>query len=392
VEAEKGQKSSKKYLMGPQMDFWLIGGASIVCWLGMHLYQEVFTNFTHAKKHIGGAPYLFATLALFVNFPHFMASYQLAYNRGRSFIFRNWFQLIFVPIALTFFFVIGFLFYKQYSLLGVWLEPLDQFIYSTAGFRLGVGHHKLFGPEILNIMINLMFFTVGWHYTKQAFGCTLVYAKLDNYQLSNIQRTLLKWSLFGIWFYTLFLANAGLYNNQYHGAAYYTFQVPAAFITWTENLTILGFWACVIFIFGKNYIQNKALPSAHMLTPMACMFIWWMPQFRNHMFYSYAVPFFHSLQYLPFSYKVAKEKAKKTGQSQNIERTMARNFIVLIILGIASFELVPEFLDIQTNSKGLSGLPYWFIAFQLFINIHHYFIDNVIWRMKDPETRNYLFA
>jgi len=26
----------------------------------------------------------------------------------------------------------------------------------------------------------------------------------------------------------------------------------------------------------------------------------------------------------------------------------------------------------------------------LFINIHHYFIDNVVWRFKDPQVRAYL--
>jgi hypothetical protein len=28
----------------------------------------------------------------------------------------------------------------------------------------------------------------------------------------------------------------------------------------------------------------------------------------------------------------------------------------------------------------------------LFINIHHYFIDNVLWRFRDPEVREYLLA
>jgi len=28
----------------------------------------------------------------------------------------------------------------------------------------------------------------------------------------------------------------------------------------------------------------------------------------------------------------------------------------------------------------------------LFINIHHYFIDNVLWRFKDPEIQKYLLA
>ena len=35
---------------------------------------------------------------------------------------------------------------------------------------------------------------------------------------------------------------------------------------------------------------------------------------------------------------------------------------------------------------------FFFTAAMLFINIHHYFIDNVLWRFKDPEIQKYLLA
>jgi len=28
----------------------------------------------------------------------------------------------------------------------------------------------------------------------------------------------------------------------------------------------------------------------------------------------------------------------------------------------------------------------------VFVNVHHYFTDNVIWRSQNPETRRYLFG
>lgn len=31
-------------------------------------------------------------------------------------------------------------------------------------------------------------------------------------------------------------------------------------------------------------------------------------------------------------------------------------------------------------------------VFWIFINVHHYFLDNVIWRAENPETRQHLFA
>ena len=43
--------------------------------------------------------------------------------------------------------------------------------------------------------VHAMFFTVGWHYTKQAFGCMMVYASFDGYRFTIAQRNLVKWNL-----------------------------------------------------------------------------------------------------------------------------------------------------------------------------------------------------
>ena len=43
---------------------------------------------------------LSGSLAIICNYPHFMASYQLAYSQGSRFILKHWFQLIAVPIGL----------------------------------------------------------------------------------------------------------------------------------------------------------------------------------------------------------------------------------------------------------------------------------------------------
>jgi hypothetical protein len=55
----------------------------------------------------------------------------------------------------------------------------------------------------------------------------------------------------------------------------------------------------------------------------------------------------------------------------------------------------PEALDdLRAIHRGTSGVapsdlgptPY-FAAFFVFVNIHHYFMDTVIWRRENPETR-----
>ena len=31
-------------------------------------------------------------------------------------------------------------------------------------------------------------------------------------------------------------------------------------------------------------------------------------------------------------------------------------------------------------------------VFWIFINVHHYFLDNVMWRRENPDTKKYLFC
>src|SRR5262245_25932883 len=132
-----------------------------------------------------------ASLSLLVNYPHFLVSYKLAYGRGRSFITLYWWQLLVVPALLIATFACAYAYYavpvSQLPLLAVVSRDLSGFgrnALVVSGPRLG---DLLFG-----LTFNLMVFTVGWHYTKQVFGCMMVYAYFDKYTFTPRQRTLTK--------------------------------------------------------------------------------------------------------------------------------------------------------------------------------------------------------
>ena len=68
---------------------------------------------------------------------------------------------------------------------------------------LGNNARVLSGPRLGDLLFaiafNVMLFTVGWHYTKQVFGCMMVYAYFDKYPMSLRQRTITKYALLSIW-------------------------------------------------------------------------------------------------------------------------------------------------------------------------------------------------
>ena len=82
------------------VDFWLLGGASLLVWFVMFAVQG-FRGAWAIDQHFKNLTFTTASLSLLVNYPHFLISYKLAYTRGREFITTHWWQLIAVPVLLV---------------------------------------------------------------------------------------------------------------------------------------------------------------------------------------------------------------------------------------------------------------------------------------------------
>lgn len=78
-------------------------------------------------------------------------------------------------------------------------------------------------------------------------------------------------------------------------------------------------------------------------------------------------------------------------------------FIVhMLLIGALILSVIPTAFDILSNNNllpsafvynsQLFGTGLYLFIFSVFINIHHYFIDNVLWRRDNPKVREFLFA
>ena len=63
----------------------------------------------------------------------------------------------------------------------------------------------------------------------------------------------------------------------------------------------------------------------------------------------------------------------------------------LVVLGFVFMTLIPEGTAYGLGKLGFGVLPLTF-AVAAFINVHHYFIDNFIWKIRNPIVRHDLFA
>ena len=369
------------------LDFWLLGGASILIWLLMISLQGFRASWA-IDQHFKNLTYTAASLSLLINYPHFLISYKLAYRRGRSFVLVHWYQLIAVPLVLLTVFVVAFTAYAT----PVGQLPLVPSLTRAIGRWAGAAQ-VLSGPRLGDLLFtgvfNLMMLTVGWHYTKQVFGCMMVYAYFDGYQLTQAQRLLTKRALLTIWVMNFVYTNIGGSQNAFSQFRYYSFDLPDVAAPLSQLLVLGGLAAVVYKVFYANYRERGVTPSVNMVVPFIALYVWWLPETRQYEFYFLLTPLFHSLQYLAFVYKM--EDTRLRGEPHREIRATALVFGI-VLAGWLAFEFVPNTLDNVLGTFAAWHMFFFFTAAMLFINIHHYFIDNVLWRFRDPEIRAYLLS
>jgi hypothetical protein len=355
-------------------DFWLMGGASCIVWLAMSAFASFRGQyvFGHHYQNVVGFSGL---MVLFINYPHFMLSYKIAYSRGLSFILKHWFQLLAVPAALVALIAISYVTFNDPTPLPVEINP----------------HRVAIGEGLLGMIISLMFITVGWHYVKQTFGCMMVYSSFDRYKLNVWQRRILLGTLYLIWFGALAGANvAPITRSEFYGLPLYSFGLPVL----VKIVLDVAIWIAIgVFAFTVPfYIWRKTarLPSLNFLIPLIALMIWWNPLFYHRDFYFLLVPLFHSLQYLPFAAKYEKNRMREKNPHWLLGQTTT--ILVLILTGFAAFEFFPGLGSELNGSTGPTRIFFFMAAAHAFINIHHYFIDNVIWRFHHPEVQKYLLG
>jgi hypothetical protein len=171
---------------------------------------------------------------------------------------------------------------------------------------------------------------------------------------------------------------------------------------WLERITLVTFalsaLALGVVLFAK-WRREGRLPPLSPLTGLLVSIWAWSVYSSADPLLVYAIPALHSLQYLYFVWLLRSTRAREEARERELGPSAARRLFVLALgalaLGLLLFHALPELLDAIRVSEhrrarerfGDLGPTAWFAAIFAFVNIHHYFMDNVIWRRENPETR-----
>jgi hypothetical protein len=309
--------------------------------------------------------------AFVINDPHFSVTYLLFYEDARARAFGRAFspaqraRYVFAGVVVP-------------LLLGAW-----------AIFALAMK-----SAVVLGWMIQLMFLLVGWHYVKQGFGAMIVLAAHRGVTFRPRERLVILAHCLAAWAHAW--ARRGYPGREVEekGVVYTTLARPSWLGQATAILLSATVVALVAVLVGK-WRREGRLP---LVTPLAALLssVWaWSIYSGIDPLVRYVVPALHSVQYLYFVWLLKGNEAREREGPPWFEASARVRLGILAVsaLGLAwlLFHGAPWWLDdgLVTRRERLSALgptPY-FAALYTFVNIHHYFMDNVIWRRDNPLTR-----
>jgi hypothetical protein len=366
-------KPKGRYLFGPIVDFLGLGGAFLVAMILCAPFAKM--EISNAFAFIG----VTIILSTFINHPHFAHSYQIFYRDFRRKLsaqtqpnlrYRYWFAGIIVPVFMIIYFVLA--------------------IINLRADLVGYGAQA-------------MFFLVGWHYVKQGYGMFIVDSVLKKNFLTAMEKKILIWNAYAFWLYTWAKGNRVVREVDYFGLSYYTLDIPDWLYSIVFAAMIAGAILVLVLIVRRLRPGGKGVPFNGAMAYLTSSY-GWLLLFSINPLVALFVPAFHSLQYLVVvnrfqlnveTAKIADQHARDGENSKqgNPKERLFRFYLYGMVLGIFAFLAIPFTLVVAKDYQELNLTRFFpLIAVWLFINIHHYFLDNVMWRKGNPEVGKHLYS
>lgn len=350
---------ARRAIVHPWVDFLCLGGLTFILFPILLVLPERFRP---------ELIFLAWAVSDLINHPHFAASYQIYYRGFRAKAFGD---------------VLSPGMRLRYQFAGIW-APAALAAYLISGALLA-------NPQMLGWAANLMFFLVGWHYVKQGYGMLIVDSVFQRCFFNETEKTVLRWNAYACWIVYWLAGNWVIDQRDLWGFGYYSLPVPVWVIVCAA--VVAGVSTLLSFrIFALRLSQGQGLPLTGVMSYVVTIYIW-LIGFHQPMTLL-VIPALHSLQYLLIVGRFEANRAKQLGEAGKPGKWPVARFATLaVVLGLSGFWWVPKLLEltVRYDAEVYGGAVFLFM-FWVFINIHHYLLDNVMWRRENPEARTYLFG
>jgi hypothetical protein len=337
------------YFVNGPVDFACIGGASLVA------FAVIGLAYGAGSMQAG---WLWTTAALLTwvcNYPHFAATSHRLYHRREHIA-----QFPFTALAVPPLIIAG--------MIGSFASP----------------------DVVAPFFVKLFLLWSGYHYSGQTVGITLIYARRAGFIATGAARLALSGFVFGTYLTTIARAEAALGAQAFYGIQCPTLGLPQ----FVAVLAEYAMWMCgaafVLLACGWCLRERRLLPPV-VLLPAASQFVWFIVGARDPNFTVF-VPFFHSLQYLLIAWAThVKERIESSEEKPSRSLVLgesARWGAVIVPAGALLFWMLPHALASSTGTGFQFAAPIVLAGVQ----IHHFFVDGVIWKLKNPRAASPVHA
>jgi hypothetical protein len=336
------------YFVNPWVDVTFAGGLSIAFWIALWLLLP----------HSGLTPawaITWSTGLLWVcNWPHFSATcYRLYSSRENT---------------------------RQYPFTA-WLAPV-----LVAG---GVVGSFLSPAVVAPYFVKLFAIWSPYHFSGQTVGVTLIYSRRCGLKYDRTLRLALSAFIYGTFLKGIVYSEVGTGGGEYYGVRYPGLGLPQ----WTSTAvnTAVGFClVAFLYLLWEAARAQKVNFNWMILIPPAAQFFWFVLGAKVIAFREF-VPFFHCLQYLLVAW--AMQLVESSERTPGLKRGFFWKESIRWGLGNVAggaflFWLLPRICAFVAGAPLMFSLAILTSAAQ----IHHFFVDGVIWKLRRATTAQPLMA
>jgi hypothetical protein len=334
------------YFVNAPVDLACVGGASLVAFV---LLSAVFQSGAIRADWLWTTA---AVLAWVCNYPHFAATNHRLYHRR-----ENIAQFPFTALA---------------------VPPLV-----VAGMVASFASPDVIAP----FFVKFFLLWSGYHYSGQTVGITLIYARRAGFVANGSARLALSGFVFGTYLTAITRAESAMGMQSFYGIQFPTLGLPQFVAVLAEQ----AMWLCgsIFLLLAVVWCvkQRRLLPPI-VLLPAAAQLVWFVVGARDPNFVVF-VPFFHSLQYLLIAWathvKERVELSELSGEAPSRSLVLGESMkwgAAIFVAGAFLFWMLPHTLASSTGTGFQFAAPVVLAGVQ----IHHFFVDGVIWKLKNARV------
>ena len=300
---------------------------------------------------------VFYVLAVFFNYPHYMATIYRAYHRAEDF--------------------------EKYRIFTVHITVLVVLTLFLSHFWMGLL------PWIFTIYLTWS----PWHYSGQNYGLFMMFARRAGANPSQGVRR----ALYGAFIVSYLVLFLGMHTGPSTDALFLSLGIPAVVSRAEQIILLIAFVVLSVYGLARLAQQTgwrKLVPS---VTLFSSQFLWFVLPSALVIFKKLEIPqsrystgvlaLMHSAQYLWItSYYARRESANESDEKQPVSWRPLAYFGVLVLGGIALFIPGPWLASRAFHHDFTAS----FLIFTALINIHHFILDGAIWKLRDGRIASLL--